>query len=305
MKRVATPDDASFPTRHQLRLIAAVAEHPTLTAAANALRMSQPALTAQVKAAEDVLGVRLFSRGSDGVRVTQAGELVVAFARREAALQREIGAQIAALRDAHSGSFKLGASTAVGEFYIPDALSAFRARYPSIGIEIFVANSAETLERLRARDLDVAIMALPSETRHLEVARLFTDRIVPFAVPGTKRRIAPDELATMTVLTREEGSDVRDQGLDALARIGATPLHLFGLSTNVAVIRMVQAGFGELGVLSESSVTKSFDDGELVPVQLRGWRAARTLGLVRPKDGHNPLAERFWTFMLDWVGSSR
>jgi DNA-binding transcriptional LysR family regulator len=298
---------ADFPTPHQFALVAAVAEHRGFTAAARALRISQPSLTAQVQSAERALGIAMFARTSEGVRLTDAGRLAVAFARRHDALRRDLLAGVAALDVGNAGSLILGASTAVGEHYIPDALVAFRAAYPGVAIEMRVGNSTETLERLRARAVDVAIMALPREGDGLLTATLFTDRIVPFAPdasPLARGRADAEAVARATVITREEGSDVREQGLAALRRLGCEPARVTSLATNLAVIRMIQAGFGDVGILSESAVAPHLAEHRLARLRLPGWRCARTLGIVRVAGADNALVRRFWAFVTEWVRSA-
>ncbi|MGN6672392.1 MAG: LysR family transcriptional regulator, partial [Thermomicrobiales bacterium] len=115
---------------HKLRVFAAVAEHEHYSRAADALRISQPALSVHVRDLERYFGVALFERAGRNVRLTDAGRLVQDYARRILALTVEMDEAVEDLRGLRAGQLRLGASTTIGEYLLPDALAAFRRQYP-------------------------------------------------------------------------------------------------------------------------------------------------------------------------------
>src|SRR5215472_17255558 len=113
----------SFPTSRQMSLVAAVAELGGVSAAAAALGISQPAVTAQLKAAEDAIGSRLFVRKKSGLVPTAAGRAVATFARRQEAQRRGLIDSLAQLSRGKSGALVIGATTMPGEHWLPLRLS--------------------------------------------------------------------------------------------------------------------------------------------------------------------------------------
>lgn len=292
-----------FPTFHQLELVAAVAEYGGFTAAARALTLSQPSLTAQVQAAERALGVALFSRLPGGVELTEAGRCAIEFAHREAALRRDLLGRLAEIGGGKKGRLVIGASTAVGEHYLPDALSAFRAKYPDVELDVLVGNSSEILARLNSRAVDLAVMATPKNRTNLRVETLFTDEVVLFK--DSRAKIDVDALGAgafgeLTLITREEGSDVREQGLASLYAQGFAARRTMAVSTNLAVVRMVRAGMG-IGLLSESALKPYLSDGLVKIIPIPGWHCFRQLDIVQPTNSESALARRFWDFVTSWV----
>jgi len=134
------PASDAFPTAHQLELIAAVAEHGGISAAADALGITQPAVTAQLRAAERTLGQPLFVRTRAGLVPTAAGRAVAGFARRQDSLRRGLVASMAQIHKGISGTLVIGASTTPGEFWLPERLSALRDVYPDLDVRVSLGN---------------------------------------------------------------------------------------------------------------------------------------------------------------------
>src|SRR3712207_1056163 len=113
-----TPTRTTWLDFHKLRLFAAVAEHEHYSRAAEALSISQPALTVHVRDLERHFGVALFERSGRNVRLTEAGRLVQGFARQILALAVELDEAVDDLRGLRAGQLRIGASTTVGEYLL-------------------------------------------------------------------------------------------------------------------------------------------------------------------------------------------
>lgn len=284
-----------FPSEHQFALIAAVAEHKGVTAAANALSISQPAVTAQLQSAERAFGTALFVRSASGLRVTPAGDAVVAFVHRKERLKRTLLAELAELSAGISGVLVVGCSTTPAEYYIPAWVRTFRKVYPKVDLRIWIGNSQTTLARLREGAVDVAVIGLCPELPDLECETLAVEQIVPFTALGSafdRRSVAPDSLRAATFVVREPTSATRMHGLKCLSQIGVVPQKLMEVSTNEAVIRMVEADLG-VGLLSTRAIERGIKERRLAPVRIPRWNCERELQLVSPKGSGNVLVARF------------
>ena len=289
------PSSDTFPTAHQLELIAAVADHGGISAAAQALSISQPAVTAQLRAAENALGHRLFVRTHSGLVPTAAGRAVVTFARRQIALRRGLLSTMAKFADGTSGTLVVGTSTTPGEHWLPERLAALRARHPGIEVRIVIGNSRETLARLERGEVDVAAVGLSKRTRGLKFAEIASDRIVAVAAHGSRLTRGVQRartLADAAFIVREEGSATRECGLACLRRMGVIPKRLMPLNTNEAVARMAAADLG-VGILSMDAARPHVDDGRLAYVRIQGWNCRRRLYVVSRTDVRSLLVDVF------------
>ena len=290
------PGVDAFPTSHQLELIAAVAQHGGVSAAAEALSISQPAVTAQLRAAEHVIGHRLFVRTRAGLVPTPAGRAVAAFARRQNALRRGLMASMADLAEGKAGALAVGASSAPAERWLPLKLTDLRNSFPGINVTVITGNSQQMLEQLENGDIDVAAVGVRQRTRGLKFAEVASDRIAAVAARGSRLArglIRARTLADAAFIVREEGSATRECGLRCLKRVGVSPKRLMPQSTNEAVARMAAADLG-VGLLSQQAAQHHVDEGRLAYVRIAGWKCRRRLYVARRTDVPNPLVDLFW-----------
>ncbi len=294
-------DGSAFPSEHQFALVVSIAEHGGITAAATALGLSQPAVTAQVRAAERALGAALFTRTREGLRPTTIGDAVLAYAHRKHALKRALLAEIADVDSGRAGTLNVGASTTPGEYYAPVWLARFHAAHPRVDVRLWIANSRTTLKRLTNGLVDIAVVGERPELAGVVCEPILTEQIVLFVVAGSRydrRVVRLDRLREATFVVREPDSATRAHGLRALAVLGVTPVHLMSVSTNEAVIQLVEAGLG-IGILSGRAIQRSVADGYLAPVRVRRWSCERTFYLSRVQGTQNRLADQFRSFVFD------
>lgn len=283
------------PTAHQLELIAAVAEHSSITAASRALAITQPAASAQLKLAEQRIGAKLFDRTAEGLRPTAVGKLLVDFAHAEAARTRELASQVAELVQGRRGVLLVGASTTPAAYFIPPWLRQFRSRHPQADVSVWIGNSRQTLERLRRGAIDLAIVGEQPRTAEIRSFVVARDNIVLVAAPSlpiVRKSVAPEALTDATFIVREEGSATRAKGLQCLARLGLQPRRLMQLSSNEAVARMVEAEMG-IGILSARAVDEPIREGRIAMLSVRGWNCYRSICVAIRKESSNVLVEKF------------
>jgi DNA-binding transcriptional LysR family regulator len=199
-------------TLRQLKIFEAVARHLSFSRAAEELHLTQPAVSMQVQALEELAGLPLTEQAGKKVRLTAAGEEVARQARRIAEQLREAGEALAALKGVESGKLKIGV-VSTAKYFAPALLAEFRRRHPGVDIELTVNNRGAIVRNLAENGIDLAIMGTPP-SEFETVAKIFAEHPLVFiAAPdhplAGKRRIDPKRLAEETLLIREPGSGTR------------------------------------------------------------------------------------------------
>lgn len=235
-------------TLRQLQYVVAVAERRSFRQAAEACRVAQPSLSAQVAQVEDLLSVRLFERDRRKVVVTAAGAAFVARAR--AILLEADGLQDAArtLGDPLAGPLRLGVIPTVGPYLLPEVAPALRARFPRLRFLWTEDKTASLVERLGRAELDGALVALEAELGDLPRVVLGKDPFVFAAPPGhalasSRRALDPRDLDGEQVLFLDDGHCFRDQALAFCARKGVEEAG-YRATSLATLVQMAAGGAG-------------------------------------------------------------
>ena len=289
------------PTLHALAIFRAVIAHGTMSAAAEVEGLSQPAISAQIKALERYYGAPLLERHGRGIRPTPAGRLVDDYASRVLALVDELGRGVADLEDLAAGELIVGASSTVGEQFLPTYLGQFHAAYPNVRLSVRIGNSAAISERVSARELDFAIVGEQPADPELVSEPIFEDQVVPFVAPDDpllrQTPIAPLALCGRQFVMRETGSATRALAERCLYGTSCGPGHVIELGSNEAVKRAVEAGLG-IGLLSTHTIAAERLAGLLVDLPVMGWDCRRSFWLIRRHDRALTRAEEAFLALL-------
>ena len=228
-----------------LRSFFAVARHGGFTAGARALHVSQPTVTAQVRALEETYGIELFVRNGRRVALTAAGEALFAIAERIFEHEEEALALLRNTGELRAGRLRVGA---VGPYHVMEMLAAFRARHPAIELAVALGNSEQVVAGLLDRSTDVAVLAQYAHDARLHFVPFRSHRVVMF-VPKThrfarRRAIRLADLAKEPMIVREPGSTTRKALDDALRHAGVTPPIAMEIGSREAVREAVIRGLG-------------------------------------------------------------
>jgi aminoethylphosphonate catabolism LysR family transcriptional regulator len=238
----------------QLRAFHLVAREGSFTRAARSLRVTQPTLSAQVKALEDTYGVRLFERRGRGAALTELGDALFVLTARMFAIEEDAAALLADTRALVRGHIKIGAD---GPYHAVPIMAEFKRRHAGIRLSLTIGNSDEVLRGLLDYRSDVAVLAKRPDDPRLSVIPFRHDRIVAF-VPRThswarRRRIALKDLAGCDLVLREPGSVTREVFWRALTAAGIRPGQVMEIESREAVHEAVAAGLG-VGAVFESEL---------------------------------------------------
>lgn len=271
----------------RLRVFRAVADEASFRRAAERLHLSQPAVSQQIHALEEELGVTLFDRGQGRVRLTQAGTVLLRFARQGAKLAEEALAALESTRGDSAGELRVGASMTVAQYVLPRMLGAFRGQHPRVELSVVSGNTERILELLNTGRIDVGLIEGPVSSREVFRQRFFEDRMVLIAGKGygwpSDGKVAVEGLRTVPLLLRERGSGSRRVIELALRKAGLRQKDLrvaMELDSIVAIISAVEAGLG-VGFVSEWSIRKEVRLGTVRVIPVEGLEIRRDFTLVR------------------------
>ncbi len=157
----------------QLRVLKAVADHGSFSAAADVLSYSQPAISQQIAALEKRAATTLVDRGSRGVRLTDAGRALVEHAEVVLARLAAAEAELDAIAGIRGGRVRLASFPTAGASLLPPAVAVFTDRYPDVELSFVEQEPEEAAQMLRAAELEIAIVFEYGDVNQSEFARLF------------------------------------------------------------------------------------------------------------------------------------
>jgi DNA-binding transcriptional LysR family regulator len=282
-----------------LSAFVAAAEAGSVHGAAEALHLTQSAVTKRLAALERRVGARLLDRGRYGVRLSPQGRALLphaqqaldALAAAEAAL-----ADPGALRDA----VRLAASHTIGEFLLPSWLAFYRLEADDATVTVDVVNSETVLAQIRDGAADIGFIEAPADLRGLASTVLARDEIVVVVAAGhrwaRRRDLPPAELRTDTFVSREEGSGTRQVATDALLAAGVELSPALQAASSQSLKRTVAEGGFTL--LSRRTIEAEEAAGTLRAVPVAGIDLSRDLRAVhRRRPAMSPPVRRMWRWL--------
>ncbi|MGE5651726.1 MAG: LysR family transcriptional regulator [Bacillota bacterium] len=247
----------------QLQALLLVARHDSVSRAAEALHVTQPAVSLQLRMLEEAAGTPLTRKVGRKIQLTAAGEVMVEFAERILRLWDEAADEVAALKGVISGTLRIGAIT-TAEYLLPPMLVQFTTERPDVRIKLQVGNRNEIVNMLSKHEIDLAIMGTPPRELRTNAARFARHPMAFIASPAhplmKKKRVALADIMEANLLVRERGSGTRTT-IERLFKEAGYPLRIGSeLSSNEAIKRMVVAGLG-VAFLSVHACTLEFEAG--------------------------------------------
>jgi LysR family hydrogen peroxide-inducible transcriptional activator len=273
------------PSIRQLECAVAVADALHFGRAARACSITQPALSAQIQAFEELLGLRLFERGRRAVIVTSAGAPVIEQARAALAGLDRLVESAQSEAEPLTGTLRLGVIPTVAPYLLPPLLPAVRAAWPKLRLVLREEQTARLVEQLALGALDLLLLALPVERAGLEELALLRDPFVfvaPASHPLARGRgpIAESALADQEILLLEDGHCLRAQALEVCRRARASVPGRVQATSLTTLVQMVANGLGVTLLPERALAVELRADAGLVARRFRAPAPSRTIGLA-------------------------
>src|SRR3954465_3624867 len=245
------------PSMRQLESLVAVAETGSFRRAATSLGISQPALSAQVQAAEHVLGIQVFERDRRSVLITSGGEGVVSRAGEALVAIDAVGDAARRRSEPLVGSLRMGVIPTIAPYWLPALLPEVHRRFPRLELILREDQTSRLLALLSAGQLEIALLAIPvpGDFTTAPVAREGFVAAAPRGAPLIKHRgkLTERDLEAETVLLLEDGHCLRDQALEVCKRAGANESVEVRATSLPTLVQMVAGGLG-VTLLPEASI---------------------------------------------------
>lgn len=289
-------------TFRQLRVFSEVAKHMSFARAAEALHLTPPAVTMQIRELENHVGLPLFEREGRKISLTTGGEYMLVYARRILATLKDAQDAAARLSRQEAGLLNIGmVSTAT--YFVPRLVADFRREHAGVDVRLTLGNREQLVQALAQNEVDIAIMGRPPKdlaTRAEPFAAHPHVFIAPRGHPlENVGHPSPSTLATYPFILREKGSGTRAAFEEFMDRHGITPRVTMELASNELIKQAVIAGLG-LGFVSLHTIGHELDRGDLMILTVEGTPVVRAWNCVHMLSKLlSPPAEAFRYFVLE------
>src|SRR5215813_3344399 len=272
-----------------LEVFLSVAKHLNYTRAGDEVHLSQPSVSVRVRQLEAELDVQLFEQLGKKVALTNAGLLLVPYARRVMAAVEDARHAIQDLQGLQHGSLRIGASTTPGMYIIPKIIARFKESYPSIDIHLVIKNTREIEAGVIRNVFDIVFVRGHLAGDEVDVPPWMTDELVLIVPPthalAKKKTIRKEDLGRERFILRESGSATRATIIDHLQKSELQLRTIMEMENPESLKKAVQSGLG-VAFISKFAIESELKAGLLVTVRIHGLRINRQLKIVHRKDKH-------------------
>ncbi|QRR01607.1 LysR family transcriptional regulator [Dyadobacter sandarakinus] len=288
----------------RLRVFHTVAKRLNFTKAADELFITQPAITKHIRELEAQLKTKVFDRNGTKIKLTRAGELLLARTEQIFEIYRALEFEINALNNENSGMLRIGASTTVAQYVLPSLLAAFHNRFPEIEVSLVIKNTDQIQLALTEKQIDIGIIEGRSRDPKIHYAPFLNDEIV--LVTSARSTIAKNgtitlaELARIPIILREPGSGTLEVIAYALKEKGVSLSDLnkqMQLAGSESIKRYIQnapcAAF-----LSIHSILDELSHNQCRVIDIEGFSIERAFHFATLHGQPDGLAELFMNFAV-------
>lgn len=267
-----------------LEVFIKVVEKKNFSRAAEELHMTQPAVSQYIRTLEESIGTRLLERSNKYVLLNKAGEIVYHHAKEILALYTRMQYLVDDLTNNTSGPIAIGASYTFGEYILPHIIAELERQYPLISPSIVIHNTAEIIELVKMRQLDIGIIEGFFNDQHLNIEVVSEDQMVIVASPKhaflkNKRKMNIVDLEKETWILREKGSGTREAAEKLFQMHGILPVKIMEFGSTQVIKESVEAGLG-ISLLSRWAIDKELTNGYLSLMNVEGLPFKRNFSII-------------------------
>jgi DNA-binding transcriptional LysR family regulator len=290
----------------RLEIFLQAAESLSFSEAAKLLHLTQPTVSHHIQALEQDLGLTLFERSGSGLHLTEAGQLLLPWARKLIRESTELQDMMTSLQNRIVGSLRIACSTTSGKYLLPLLAARFHERHPGIKFTILSCTQANVIPRLLGEEASLGVLSREVGGEGIEYQEFFEDHIILIASAqhpwATEATIEPADLLHTPFIIREPSSGTRRVMLAELAMhdISIDDLDIFLEVGNAeAIVEAVTAGYG-VSFVSRLAAASALKLGTVVEVPVQDVNLHRKIYMVRREiETRSRAQEVFWGFIHD------
>jgi DNA-binding transcriptional LysR family regulator len=271
---------------HRLKVFCTVAETKSFSKASEIIHLTQPAVSLQIQALEEIYETKLFDRSSSTVTLTPAGEILYKYAKQILSLYAQAEKEIAALTGLIKGSVRLGASTTIANYLLPSVISDFKKRNNRVRFHLLIGNTKRIVDHLNNGIISFGLVEGDVSKFKIKAEKVLKDELVVIVSPehpfSNRKNISVSELVKEPFILREEGSGTRQIIENYLLKYGISVSDLnvtAVLGGTEAIKEAVEDGTG-ISIVSKWAVRREVSRGTLKMLPLKEERLLRDFSLI-------------------------
>ncbi|MEC4676887.1 MAG: selenium metabolism-associated LysR family transcriptional regulator [Nitrospirota bacterium] len=292
---------------HKLKVFCTVAETKSFSKTSEIIHLTQPAVSLQIQALEEIYETKLFDRSSSTVSLTPAGEVLYKYAKEILALYASAEKVIGEITGLVKGSISIGASSTIGNYLLPGVITDFKKTHPKIRIHMLVGNTKRVIEFLNSGNIDLGLVEGEVTRQKMMVEKLIPDEllvVVPSFHPWAKKKeISISDLIKEPFILREGGSGTRQMIEKFLAGHGISAQDMkisMVLGNTEAIKGAVENGLG-VSILSRWAARKECKYGTLQLIRIKEGKVPREFSLILNKNSVSSHAvDEFLTYLKSY-----
>jgi DNA-binding transcriptional LysR family regulator len=292
---------------HKLKVFCTVAETKSFSRTSEIIHLTQPAVSLQIQALEEIYETKLFDRSSSSVTLTPAGEVLYKYAKEILILYASAEKVIGKLTGLVKGSITIGACSNIGNYLLPSVITNFKKTHPNIKIHLLVSNTKRVVEMLNSGYIDLGLVEGEAVKQKMNVKKLISDELLLIVSPNhpwaKKKEVSISDLTKEPFIFREAGSGTRQMIERFLARHGITPQDMkisIVLGSTEAIKDAVENGLG-VSIISRWAARKESKYGTLRMLNLKEEKMVRDFSLIFNKNSVSTNAlDEFLTFLKSY-----
>lgn len=279
------------------------ARHLNFTRAAKEMNISQPAVSKNIQELETQAGRNLFERNGHRLILTEAGQLLLRHALRLTSVYEDLNCELAMLDGVLSGELRLGASTTLSHFILPEILAAFHLSFPNISLKVLHGNSRTIEDLLLNKTIDLGVVEGLSDNLSMKYETFVRDEVVLVTRKGNPKVLGKDSITPLQLLDfeyvfREQGSGTNDVIRKAVTAVGIAWQDLY-VNVHLASTESIKNFLLKtdcFSFLSVHAIAKELQSGTLEIIDVDGFRMERSFYFARPHGVMGRLPEAFKRF---------
>ncbi len=263
-----------------------VAETLNMSKSAHNLFITQSAVSQTIKDMENKFTVKLFIRQNKRLCLTREGEELYIYTKKIISLLEDAQLCLENFNSLKMGRVRVGASSTIGNYLLPETVKTFNEQYPGIDIDIFIGNTHEVIDKLRLSDIDVGLIeGLPqTDDTSVKITKFMEDELIFICSPQhrfAKRKVVNlKDLSGENFIIREQGSGTRQIIETEFAKRGINVNMPYKFNNSEAIKNAVSCNLG-ISVLSKLIVKKDLSTNMLSRINIKGLNIYRWFYLLR------------------------
>jgi len=294
----------------RLRVFIHASESMSFSQAAKELHVSQPTVSHHIKTLERDLDRQLFDRGGGSLHLTEAGRMLLPWARRLVRESYELQEMMASIHERIAGHLRIACSTTTGKYILPQFAARFHKIHPGVKVSILSCNLTNVVPQLMEEDANIGVVSYDACGGPMECQEFFLDHVILIAPTGNPwisgPVIEPADLLELPFIIREPDAGTLKVMLAELGKhdISLDDMNIFLEVGNAeAIVKAVEAGFG-VSFVSRLAAEWALSAKSIVEVPVKGVDLRRKVYMVRKHmQVPNRALEAFWGFVHDPINA--